>query len=87
MNWGQFKDPLPYLCLVGSVVTLWSLTQEQWWIQDFPKLGANLKGEGTNLLFWHFSQKLQDIFLNWTKKGPLHPSLKIATLSNIFLKM
>ena len=28
MNGDQFKDPLCYLCLVGNVVTLWSLTQE-----------------------------------------------------------
>ena len=28
MNWGQSKDPLCYLCLAGSMVTSWSLSQE-----------------------------------------------------------
>ena len=28
MTWGQFKDPLCYLCLAGAVVASWSLTQE-----------------------------------------------------------
>ena len=28
MNWDQFKDPVYYLCLVGTVVVSWSLTQE-----------------------------------------------------------
>ena len=28
MNWSQFKDPVCYLCLVGTVVESWSPTQE-----------------------------------------------------------
>ena len=28
MNWAQFKDPVSHMCLVGTVVTSWSLTQE-----------------------------------------------------------
>ena len=28
MNWGQFKDPLCYLCLIGPVVAPWSLTPD-----------------------------------------------------------
>ena len=28
MNWAQFKDPIPHMCLAGTVVTFWSLTQE-----------------------------------------------------------
>ena len=28
MNWGQFKDPVCYLCLVNCVVTSLSLTQD-----------------------------------------------------------
>ena len=28
MNWAQFKDPLCYLCLLGTVVASWTLTQE-----------------------------------------------------------
>ena len=27
MNLDQFKDPLSYLCLAGTVVAFWSLTQ------------------------------------------------------------
>ena len=27
MNWIQFKDPLCYLCLTGTVVASWSLPQ------------------------------------------------------------
>ena len=28
MNWAQFKDPVSHMCLVGTVVVSWSLTQE-----------------------------------------------------------
>ena len=28
MNWAQFKDPVPHMCLAGTMVTSWSLTQE-----------------------------------------------------------
>ena len=28
MNWTQFKDPVPHMCLAGTVVASWSLTQE-----------------------------------------------------------
>ena len=28
MNWAQFKDPVSHMCLVGTVVASWSLTQE-----------------------------------------------------------
>ena len=28
MNWGQFKDPVSYMCLADAVVASWSLTQE-----------------------------------------------------------
>ena len=28
MNWAQFKDPVSYMRLVGTVVASWSLTQE-----------------------------------------------------------
>ena len=27
MNWGQFKESVSHLCLVGAVVASWSLTQ------------------------------------------------------------
>ena len=27
MNWAQFKDPVSHMCLAGTVVTFWSLTQ------------------------------------------------------------
>ena len=28
MNWAQFKDPIAHMCLAGTVVACWSLTQE-----------------------------------------------------------
>ena len=28
MNWDQFKDPISHMCLAGTVVASWSLTQE-----------------------------------------------------------
>ena len=28
MNLAEFKDPVPNMCLAGSVVASWSLTQE-----------------------------------------------------------
>ena len=28
MNWGQFKDLVSHMCLAGTVVASWSLTQE-----------------------------------------------------------
>ena len=28
MNWAQFKDPVSHVCLDGTVVAFWSLTQE-----------------------------------------------------------
>ena len=28
MNWDQLQDPVPHMCLAGTVVAFWSLTQE-----------------------------------------------------------
>ena len=28
MNWNQFKDPVSHMCLAGTVVSFWFLTQE-----------------------------------------------------------
>ena len=28
MNWAEFKDPVCHMCLAGTVVASWSLTQE-----------------------------------------------------------
>ena len=28
MNWAQFTDPAIHICLAGTVVASWSLTQE-----------------------------------------------------------
>ena len=43
MNLGQFKDHVCYLCLVGCVVTSWSLTQQE-------LLGSN-NSFGTTFIF------------------------------------
>ena len=31
MNWAQFKDPVSHMCLAGTVVASWSLTQVAGW--------------------------------------------------------
>ena len=28
MNWAEFKDSVSHMCLAGTVVACWSLTQE-----------------------------------------------------------
>ena len=28
MNWAQFKDPISHMCLAGTVVAYWALTEE-----------------------------------------------------------
>ena len=28
MNWAQFKNPVPHMCLAGAVVACWFVTQE-----------------------------------------------------------
>ena len=28
MNWAKFEDPVSHICLAGTVVAPWSLTQE-----------------------------------------------------------
>ena len=30
MNWAEFKDPVPHMCLVGAVVASWSLVHKRW---------------------------------------------------------
>ena len=35
MNQGQFKDPVSHVCLAGTVVASWSLTQEMAGLNPF----------------------------------------------------
>ena len=28
MHWSQFKDPVSHMCLAGTVITSWALTQK-----------------------------------------------------------
>ena len=35
MNWAQFKDPVSHMCLAGTVVACWPLTQEVAGWQEF----------------------------------------------------
>ena len=44
MNWAQFKDPVPYLCLAGAVVVSWSLTQEEAG-SNFQAMGSSTVGK------------------------------------------
>ena len=30
MNWAQFKDPVSHMCIAGTVVACWFITQEVW---------------------------------------------------------
>ena len=53
MNWGQFKDPASYMCLVGTVVASWSLTQEV--------TGSNPITVMTNILVTEFSKFKENI--------------------------
>ena len=52
MNWAQFKDPVSDMCLAGTVVASWSLTQEVvgWQVQA---LYCNDK------YFYHRIQRIQ----------------------------
>ena len=48
MNLVQFKDPLSHMCLAGTVVASWSLTQEV--------AGSNTFTIMTNILVTEFSE-------------------------------
>ena len=49
MNWSQFKDPVSHMCLAGTVVACWFLTQET--------TGSNLLI--TNIFVTEFTGKTQ----------------------------
>ena len=56
MNWSQFKNPVTHVCLAGTVVAPWSLTQEL--------AGSNPFTEMTNIFvaeFPEFSENINSI--------------------------
>ena len=72
MNWGQFKGPVSYMCLVGTVIAPWSPTQEV--------AGSNLFTIMTNIFIqWihgkteFFTKTLCKYFWNWTGVVPCAP--------------
>ena len=38
MNWAKFKDPVSHLCLAGTVVASWPLTQEMAGLNPFTAM-------------------------------------------------
>ena len=50
MNWAEFKDPVSHVCLAGTVVVSWSLTQEV--------AGSNPFTVMTNIFVTEFSENI-----------------------------
>ena len=61
MNWAQFKDPVSHMCLAGTVVISWSLTQEvagsspfivmtKIFVTEFSKFSKHLEKISLNLM-------------------------------------
>ena len=53
MNWAQFKDPVSHMCLAGTVVVSWSLTQE------FPGLSPFITAHKLSLWRLYFTPVCQ----------------------------
>ena len=51
MNWAQFKDPVSHMCLAGSVVASWSITQEVAGLSPFTVM--------TNIFVTEFAVRAQ----------------------------
>ena len=57
MNWDQFKDLVCYKCLAGSMVTLWSPTQEVTSINN-PFNYRYFLSQNSLITFWENSNGL-----------------------------
>ena len=67
MNWDQFKDPVSHMCLAGTVVASWSLTQE-------------VAGSGTfNCKYFSLKLKQNNILVIMEYDLYLHALLSIRT--------
>ena len=53
MNWAQFKDLVPLMCLAGTVVAFWSLTQEMTGFNPFTVM--------TNIFVSEFAEFSENI--------------------------
>ena len=62
MNWRQFKDPIFHMCLAGTVIVSWFLTQEvassspftvmsNICVFEFAELSENIRENSDKLLF------------------------------------
>ena len=80
MNWAQFKDPVSHMCLAGTVVAPWSLTQEM--------AGSSPFIVKTNIFVIEFSKQFSKHFSkHWrTKFNPRTPFYHVM-LSNEQLDM
>ena len=61
MNWTQFKDPVSHMCLAGTVVAYWSLTQEVAASSPFTVM--------TNMLVTEFAEFSETFRKNSIVKG------------------
>ena len=53
MNWAQCIDPVSHMCLVGTMVASWSLTQEGAGLSPFTVM--------TNIFVTEFSEFIETI--------------------------
>ena len=58
MNWVQFKDPVYHMCLTGTLVACWSLTQYVAGFQGFEPLYCIDKYSITE--FSEFSENIKE---------------------------
>ena len=53
MNWAQFKDPVSDMCLAGTLVASWSLTQQVAGLSPFAVM--------TNIFVTEFAEFTENI--------------------------
>ena len=66
MNWAQSKDPVSHMCLAGTVIASWSLTEEVAGSSPFTVM--------TNIFVTEFSEtfskKANDTYQRGKHQGP-----------------
>ena len=58
MNRAQFKDPVLHMCLAGTVIASWSLTQEVAGSSPFKDLVSHMCLTGAVVASWSLTQKV-----------------------------
>ena len=67
------------LCAVHFWIRIFSF-DNQWWIQDFPDVGANLEVEGPTYYFGQFCpEKLHEIEKKLNREGARVPSIPLRS--------